>query len=149
MEFSEVSYFIHYSFVQGNKRPPRCFTPVFRSQNGRNDPRAAFAISPPDPRTHFMLCTSTRPVFTVLQTETLEETLEKAAEEYLTLRICADVNASELVLPQLIDDYRVDFGNNTDQIILKVSEMVTNAEYLHNLLIKLFDSTRKVTLKFS
>lgn len=95
------------------------------------------------------MCTSTRPVFTVLNTETLEEALEKAAEDYLVLRICVDVNASELILPQLIDDYRGDFGNNTDQIILKVSEMVSHAEYLHNLLIKLFDSSRKVTLKFS
>src|SRR5690606_18771869 len=133
----------------GNKRPPRCFTQVFRPQNGRNDPRVAFAISPLEVRTHFLLCTSTRPVFTVLNTETLEEALEKAAEDYLVLRICVDVNASELIIPQLIDDYRGDIGNNTDQIILKVSEMVSHAEYLHNLLIKLFDSSRKVTLKFS
>lgn len=59
------------------------------------------------------------------------------------------MNASELILPHLIDNYRVDFGNNTDQIILKVAELVSHAEYLHNLLIKLFETTKKVTIKFN
>jgi len=83
-----------------------------------------------------------------MKPETLHHSLTVMAQEHCIANTHIDMENSEITLPKLFENYRIDFGKTDDAIILKVASLISSAENLHNKLIKLFESEDKIFVRF-
>jgi hypothetical protein len=107
---------IEHGILRGNSRPPYGLFRPF----GRDDPRLAFAVVPPDPRIHFTLVCGSRscPPIGFYTSEQIEEQLELATASFINSPEVEIIPSEKsLRISQIFRWYRKDFGGNHMSII--------------------------------
>ena len=124
---------IEHGILRGNARPPYSISRQFRKQ----DPRNAFVIPQPDPRSHFTLVCGAAycPPIGVYAPDKLDEQLTIATESYLNSgNVVIDKQYNQVQLSRIFKWYGRDFGK-------------TGSDRLHYIIPYLYDADDRAYLE--
>eukprot|EP00741_Cyanophora_paradoxa_P017790 tig00021017_g17182.t1 len=113
---------IEHGILRGNRQRPWSL----KRQFGKADPRLALTVANPDPRIFFAISylTVSSPAMVVYSAERLQEQLATAARAFCAEFVHVSAPRREVVLPKVFQWYQQDFGNNRNELLVKVAEYV-------------------------
>lgn len=114
---------IENGILRGNAKAPFSLRPPF----GKNDPRRAFVLDPPEPRIHFALVCGAKscPAIKTYSAENCEEALSDAAEVFLNDEgnLSIDEEKQVVKLSKILKWYQKDFGASERMMLFRLTEM--------------------------
>lgn len=127
--FNSVSYIIggrvftlndiENGVLRSNRKPVGVFKKPFSS----HDPRLKIALEHPEPRVHFALVCGAKscPPIKTYSPDNIEEELNLAMESFLEGDACrVDLEKKEIHLTSILKWYKIDFGNNNQEVMLAI-----------------------------
>jgi hypothetical protein len=112
---------IEHGILRANQPPP--IEKSVRVRFQKNDPRLAFMLPKLDPRIHFALVCGARscPAIRVFSPENVEMALTWASEGFCAEETFIDTEKKKVVLSQLFNWYRKDFGDTNENVLRWIS----------------------------